>query len=160
MTQAKDFWDKQHHIYAQTDWINKPSLFAQWACAYFPLEGTMLELGAGHGFDSLFFASKGYRVISTDFSEIALSYIKLQLKHEQRNNIVIENLDLTRPFRYKNDSFDVVYSHLSIHYFTEIATQALFDEIYRVLKPGGIVALLTNSIDDPEYNIGEKIEKD
>jgi SAM-dependent methyltransferase len=160
MAPTKEFWEKQHDKYAQTDWVTKPSLFAQWAIQYFPKEGNLLELGAGHGFDSIFFAGKGYRVISTDFSENALAYIKKNLPAKDKNNIVIEHLDLTKDLRYKDSSFDIVYSHLSIHYFSDRVTKDLFNEIYRVLKPGGIVAILTNSTSDPEYKIGSKIEKD
>jgi SAM-dependent methyltransferase len=160
MKATKEFWNQQHDAYAQTDWITKPSRFAQWAIEFFPQAGTILELGAGHGFDSIFFASKGYQVISTDFSENARVYIKKHLGHQDKSNIVIENLDLSKPFRYKEGSFDIVYSHLSIHYFTDEVTKQLFDEIYRVLKPGGVVALLANSTSDPEYNTGEKIEED
>lgn len=155
-----DFWNQQHHKYATTDWINKPSLFAKWVISYFPKTGKILELGAGHGFDSRFFVSRAYNVVSTDFSETALAYNTTKLPSEYRKKVAIEKLDMSQPFPYKDGSFDVVYAHLTIHYFSDTVTKKLFTEIYRVLKPGGVVALLTNSTSDPEYNTGRKIEED
>jgi cyclopropane fatty-acyl-phospholipid synthase-like methyltransferase len=37
--------------------------------------GTLLELGAGHGRDALFFARKGFTVYATDFSATALKQL-------------------------------------------------------------------------------------
>lgn len=71
-----------------------------------------------------------------------------------------EKLNLKNGFPYKEATFDIVYAHLSLHYFTEKITKQIFDEIRRVLKAGGIVAVFTNSTSDPEYNIGKKIEED
>jgi ubiquinone/menaquinone biosynthesis C-methylase UbiE len=45
-----------------------------------------------------------------------------------------------------------------LHYFNDQITKQIFTEIYRVLKKGGILAFFTNSINDPEYSTGEKIE--
>ena len=60
---------------------------------------------------------------------------------------------------FEDVSFDVVYSHLALHYFDRDTTEKIFSEIYRVLKPGGVLALITNSVHDPEFATGEKIEE-
>jgi SAM-dependent methyltransferase len=39
-------------------------------------------------------------------------------------------------------------------------TQNIMREIQRVLKPDGIFAMIANSIDDPEYGTGTKLEED
>lgn len=52
-------WKELHSHYQQQSWIEKPSIFAQNTIQYFPQAGTVLELGAGHGQDSIFFARKG-----------------------------------------------------------------------------------------------------
>lgn len=53
-----------------------------------------------------------------------------------------------------------MYAHLSLHYFSEEVTKAIFKEIKRVLKGGGIVAVFTNSVNDPEFNTGKRIEEE
>ena len=154
------FWNELHDRYANTDWINQPSLFAQWVVQYFPQQGNILELGAGSGQDSRFFASKGYHVVSTDLSDRGLHYNQQKIPQELQLKVTIQQLNLENLFPLADESFDIVYSHLAIHYFDNKIIRQIFDEIYRVLKPGGIVALFTNSTSDPEYNTGEKLEED
>jgi len=65
-------WKELHSNYQEQDWIEKPSLFAETAIHYFPKSGRILELGAGHGQDSIFFAKRGYDVVSTDIETSSL----------------------------------------------------------------------------------------
>lgn len=153
-----NYWNTAHDKYTKTDWINKPTLFAQSILKYLPKTGNFLDLGAGQGQDSRFFAENGYSITSTDFSTKALKYNLDKLPLGLKNKVTLQQLDLSRLFPFKNNSFDVVYSHLAIHYFDDEITTQIFSEIYRVLKPGGIVALLVNSTNDPEFNTGQKIE--
>lgn len=143
-----NFWEQQHHGYAKKDWIDKPSIFAQQAIKYFPKQGKILELGCGHGQDSRFFASNGYEVLATDFSKTGLDYAKNKTKDLK---IKYQTLDMSKGvLAFNGMSFDVVYSHLSLHYFYNNITKKLVSEIHRVLKDGGIFAALFNTIDDPE----------
>jgi len=154
------WWNKKHKKYATESWVDKTSIFAEWAAEYFPGEGKILELGAGHGQDSRFFAGKGYEVTSTDFSGSALEYNLSKTPESLKNRITVNSVDISKPLPFGNDFFDVVYCNLSLHYFDDLTTDEVFKEIYRVLKPKGIVAILVNSINDPEYGQGEKIEQD
>lgn len=155
-----EWWNKKHHKYATEDWINKPSIFAKWAIQYFPKNGSLLELGAGHGQDSRYFAFEGYNVTSTDFSESAINYNLKKTEDVLSKNVNIQNVDISKPLPYPSESYDVVYCHLSIHYFNEKTTTKVFAEIYRVLKPEGVLAVLVNSIKDPEYGTGIKLDTD
>ncbi len=154
------WWDKKSEKYATKDWIDKTTIFAEWALHFFPENGKVLELGAGHGQDTRFFANHEYEVISTDFSSTALNYNKKKLPSGLKSKVSIQQLDLSKTFPFEDDSFDVVYSHLSIHYFDDRTTSQIFSEIHRVLKPGGVVAILVNSVDDPEYGMGKKLGED
>ncbi len=155
-----DNWSNIHSRYKKEDWIDKPSLFAQTAIAYFPETGKILELGAGQGQDARFFAGQGYDVISTDSSDSALALNKAKLPQGLKGKITIQNLDISKGFPFPDESFDIVYAHLSLHYFDHDTTIKIFHEIERVLRKGGILAFLVNSTNDPEYQEGEKIEKD
>ena len=155
-----DVWSGLHKIYETKDWIDKPSLFAEDAISYFPPNGTVLDLGAGQGQDSRFFAEHGYTVISTDIEDLALEKSRAKLPANLASSMTLQKVDLREALPFEDNYFDAVYAHLSLHYFDASTTARLFDQIHRVLKPGGILAFFTNSIDDPEYNTGTKLEDD
>jgi len=153
-------WDKLHEHYSKQDWIEKPNIFAGEALEHFPKEGFILCLGDGQGQDGRFFASKSYKVLSTDISESALEINSQKIKEGGLSNISTEKLDLREIFPYAEASFDVIYAHLSLHYFSEETTKQIFREINRVLKRGGILAVFVNSTNDPEFNTGKRLEQE
>ena len=152
----KQIWDNKHDKYAKTSWIDKPTLFAQSILKYFPASGTVLDLGGGQGQDARYFANKGYDVTLTDLSDNGLKYA--QEKTPDNLKIKIKQHDISTPLPWPDKSFDIVYSHMAVHYFDHQTTIRLFDEIYRVLKNDGTLALLVNSIHDPEYKTGTELE--
>jgi SAM-dependent methyltransferase len=118
---------------------------------YLPSSGNLLELGTGYGQDSRFFAGKNFSVTATDFSNTSEQVVK--------NDIVTFKLvDMSQPLPFAGSSFDVVYSHLAMHYFDTETTESLFKEIKRVLKDGGVLAALFNSTSDTESYEGTEIE--
>jgi len=153
---SQSYWNQQHDKYAQADWIDKPTYFAQWAIQYFPAKGKLLELGAGQGQDSRFFAEKGYHVTASDFSDTALGVARQ--KHP--SSINFQRIDLSKPLPFVDGVFDIVYAHLSLHYFDMPTTEKIFGEIRRVLKDGGVLAALFNSTGDPEIAEGRQVEPD
>lgn len=153
-------WDKLHKHYSNQDWIEKPNIFAEEVLEHFPKDGKILCLGDGQGQDGRFFASKGYEVYSTDISEEAQNKNKEKIQEQKLKKITVEKLDLREKFPYEDATFDIVYAHLSLHYFTEDVTKSIFKEIKRVLKGGGLVAVFTNSVNDPEFNTGKRIEQE
>ena len=155
------FWQEKHDGYAARDWSKKPSIFVEEIVEYFPAGSRILELGCGQGQDGLWLAgARGFHVIATDFEQSALDISRQRKLDQDVQNIVFESLNLDELFVYDDEKFDVVYSHLALHYFDTETTKQVFNEIYRVLKPGGIVAFLVNSVNDPEYNRGTKLEDD
>lgn len=154
-----DVWSDLHKNYRQQDWIDKPSIFAEQAIQYFPEEGKILELGSGQAQDGCYFAGQGFTVIATDIENSALELAKEKAK-SNGVEVEFENVDLSQELPFENNSFDVVFAHLSLHYFDYETTLRLFGEIQRVLKPGGLLAFLVNSVNDPQYNTGTEIEPD
>lgn len=153
MISSKTFWNKRFLPKSEGQKISDQSKFAKWCLQFLPKTGQLLELGSWGGRDSLFFASKGYQILATDFSTKVLEHLK-------QSNLAVKYLDLTKTFPFKDHSFDIVYAHQVVHYFTKHITQQIFDEIFRILKPNGILAIACNSIKDPEYKTGKKIEDD
>jgi ubiquinone/menaquinone biosynthesis C-methylase UbiE len=159
MTNLQDYWNKKHLKYAQQDWIDEPNIFAEQCLQYLPQNGRILDMGAGQGQDARFFAQKGYQIVAIDFSTKALELARQKLPISLKNKVKFKKLDLAEKLPFKDSSFEAVYAHLSIHYFTQQKTRQIFGEIYRVLAPNGILAILVNSTMDPEYGQGEKIEE-
>lgn len=154
-----DVWQDIHQNYKQQDWIDKPSIFAEQTIEYFPKTGKVLELGAGQAQDGCYFAQQGYDVISTDLEASALELAK-QKACDKAVELHVQKVDLREQLPFEDESFDVVYAHLSLHYFDSETTTRLFGEIYRVLKSGGTFAFFVNSVNDPEYGTGEQLEPD
>lgn len=154
-TNWKDKHDKQ---YKSSDWIDRPSIFAQESIQYFPESGKILDLGSGQGQDSRYFAEQGYEVVSADLEDFALELNRSKRPHAIGDKITIAKLDMREKFPFSQGSFDVVYAHLSLHYFNDQDTKNIFAEIFRVLKPGGTFAFCVNSTTDPQYGTGVAIE--
>lgn len=152
------FWNRKYHDDDKLVRMSQHSIFVEQTMDYFPKGGRILELGTGTGADSLFLVSHGFKVVATDFSEAALS--ELQTRSANTPNLEIKQLDLSNPFPFNDQEFDVVYAHLSLHYFNSQTTKQIFDEIFRVLKPEGTIAVILNSVTDEEFGTGPVIEED
>jgi SAM-dependent methyltransferase len=72
----------------------------------------VLELGAGHGRDTTFFASNGMEVDALDYSEVAIDILNRVAK-EKRLPIKSQTLDVKRaPLPFPDAYFDAVYSNM------------------------------------------------
>ncbi len=151
-TEGEEYWQQKLQEYADQDWSGKPSLFAEKAIQYFPKSGKLLELGAGVGQDGIWFATKGYEV---EQSDLVTAHMLPALKDVKIHR---SKVDMSIPLPYEPGSFDVIYAHLSLHYFDAQRTAELFKEIYDTLAPAGVFAFLVNSKQDPEIAEATLIE--
>lgn len=149
MSDLQQYWDESHVSYSQQGWIDKPSIFVEEISGHLPKKGKVLDLAAGQGQDSRYFAKCGYEVVSVDLSEHAL---ELSKEKSEKENLSIDfrNLDFTEPLPFDDEEFDVVYAHLGLNFFCREDTIKIFGEINRVLKAGGTFATLLNTIVDPQ----------
>lgn len=146
------FWKNKNKEYLQKYGINNPNIFAKVAVKYFPPAGDILDLAAGIGQDSLYFAQQGFNVTSTEYSEEYLKDVSNQAK-KKKIAINFQSVNLLKNLPFKDKSFDAVYAHMGLHYFNDKETKRLFKEISRVIKKGGIFASIFNTIDDPEIEL-------
>ena len=113
---------------------------------------TLLDLGCGAGQDAVFFAKKGLTVTAVDFSKVGIKLIPKKIKNLKTAYLDIKNLNL------KNNSFDIIYAHLSLHYFDDHTTTKIFNKLFHVLKKNGLIFIKCKSIEDDLYGLGKKIE--
>lgn len=158
---ARTYWDAALERYKSKDWVDKPTIFVEQIKEYLPESGRVLELAAGQGQDSRYFARQGYEVTATDLVNTGLNEAKRKAD-EEGLSINFQTVDLTEPLPFPDASFEVVYSHLGLHYLDKIGTEKMMLEIHRVLKPDGVLVALLNSVDDPEIHTDafQKIEED
>ncbi len=89
---------------------------------------TALDIGCSTGIITKYVGKNLKRIVGVDVDESAL---KLTKPTRKVNFIKMNGTNLT----FKDSSFDLVICHQVYYYVAD--TQRLFDEIYRVLKPGG-----------------------
>jgi ubiquinone/menaquinone biosynthesis C-methylase UbiE len=157
MTSTKAHWENIHNTDITERSIANHTHFAKEASSYLSRPSKILELGCGVGNDALYFASQGHLVMATDFSDNVIR--KNNEKHPNVQNVSFSTVNILDLASLDN-KFDMVYAHLSLHYFFNEDTQNTFKNISSVLNEGGRIAFLCKSIHDPLYGQGNKLEND
>ena len=114
-----------------------PREAAQWLAG--PIAARVLELGAGTGKLTEMLASLGHIVTATDPSEEMLRHLAARVPQAQVALGAAESIPVA------SRSVDVVVSAQAFHWFD---LDRALPEIARVLRPGGVVALVWNSRDE------------
>jgi ubiquinone/menaquinone biosynthesis C-methylase UbiE len=101
----------------------------------------VLDVGAGTGRLSLFLANRGAQVTALDMSPNMLELVKK--KNSKIQTIVSDAEDLS----FDDESFDIVAAAFLIVHLKD--PTRFFDEVYRVLKDGGIFIVTNINQKDP-----------
>jgi len=112
---------------------------------------SLLDLGCGDGRDSIYFSNKGIKVTALDFSESGINKLKNQ---NSKIDCIFEDI---KNINLGENSFDVIYAHLSLHYFDDETTDKIFDNLFRILRKGGLIFIKCKSVDDVLCGQGEKV---
>lgn len=120
----------------------------------------ILDLGAGHGRDSIFFATNGFEVKALDYSGVAVE-ILTEIANEKRLPITSQVFDVkNKPFPIPDSHFDAGYSHMLLNMrFSQQELHFVLSEIRRVLKPNGWNFFSVRNRNDKFYGTGQEIEK-
>ena len=99
----------------------------------------VLEIGCGIGTDGFEFAKSGARYVGIDLTPNSLKLAKERFDlFKVAGTFKVVNAEDGMPF--KNESFDHIYSFGVLHHSPK--TQAIVDEMYRVLRPGGTFTVM------------------
>jgi SAM-dependent methyltransferase len=113
-----------------------------------PLEeagvAAILELGCGTGNDAARLASAGYTVTAIDLSSEAIAQARTRFDGLAQFMVA----DMTRRLPFPDESFDALMSNVALHMFPDDVTRAVFAEVRRLVRPGGLFLFHVNALED------------
>ena len=116
----------------------------------------IIELGAGLGRDTIFFAQNGIYVHAIDYSLSATNIIKKRSKENNLDALIkVENQDIRKKLDCDNENFQACYSHML--FCMALTNQDLKDlnqEILRVLKKDGFNIYTVRNHMDGDFKKG------
>jgi SAM-dependent methyltransferase len=149
----------QHTYAAQPGMYGeRPSAPAVYAAGVFGVAGAniVLELGAGHGRDAVYFASQGFTVWALDFSATSLRQLRAAADSSGvAAQVTCAVHDVREPLPLPDDSVDAVFAHMLLCMaLSTNELHALVGEVRRVLRPRGPFVYTVRHTDDPHYRTG------
>jgi len=142
----------------------EPSISAKKALNFFKEKkiNNIIELGAGLGRDSIFFAKNNLKIQALDYSSSGIEIINHKIKRDNLSNYISTKLfDVREKLPFKDNSIDACYSHMLYCMALTIADlQKLNNEIHRILKPNGLNIYTVRHTNDGDYKNGKHIGED
>ncbi|MFF8606931.1 methyltransferase domain-containing protein [Streptomyces sp. NPDC015346] len=116
----------------------------------------VLELGAGHGRDALYFARRGFTVRATDFSPAGLEQLRAAARRQGvAARITTTEHDVRTPLPLPDASVDAVFAHMLLCMALSTAEiRSAVAEVRRVLRPGGTFVYTVRHTGDAHYGAG------
>jgi len=116
----------------------------------------IVELGAGLGRDSIFFAKNLIHVSALDYSFAAIKTINKKASENKLSNFISTKIfDVRKKLPFKDNSIEACFSHML--YCMALSTtelKYLNNEICRILKPGGLNIYTVRHTGDGDYKNG------
>ena len=120
---------------------------------------SIMDLGCGTGRHSIYLAQQGFKVYATDISETGLEIAKLKAEKLNLDNIKFKKHDM-RDITFETNSLDGILCVWTTGHGSLEDSRKTANEIYRVLKPNGVVVIDYVSKEDENYGKGIEIETD
>lgn len=114
----------------------------------------IIDLGCGHGNTAYYLVNKNKKVVACDYSKNSI----LNTIHDVKNIYDTKCFNMLENFPFESNYTDLIIADLSLHYFKEIDTFKILNEIKRVLKPNGYLIFRVNSVDDKNFGSNKDIE--
>ena len=142
----------------------EPSISAKKALNFFKEKkiNNIVELGAGLGRDSIFFAKNNIKIQALDYSSSGIEIINHKINKDNLKNFISTKLfDVREKLPFEDNSIDGCYSHML--YCMALTTEdleKLNNEIHRILKPNGLNIYTVRHTNDGDYKNGKHIGED
>lgn len=135
---AERYWNSE-------EWDNIKKLFP-------PHHGTALDIGAGNGIASYALAKDGWQVKALEPDSSNLVGVGAIRKLASEHSLPIEVVqEFGEKLPFENQTFDLVFARQVLHHAQDL--QQLCNEIYRVLKPGGIFIAVRDHVISSERDL-------
>ncbi len=136
----------------------EPSLAAEKSLKLFKERNIskILELGAGLGRDTIYFAKNFISIEALDYSNSSIKIItNKSIKLNLTKFIKPKLFDVRKKLPFKDNSIEACFSHmLYCMALSNVDLENLNNEICRVLKPGGINIYTVRHTEDGDYKNG------
>ena len=146
---AAEFWDGR---YAQgLVYGTEPTSVARRLMEVFRAHGvrTVLEAGCGSGRDALFYAREGFEVTGTEISENALRWARDRAETEGLR-LSLRRDDLAET-GLPPEAFDASVAIHLIHLHPAPVRQTLVNQLWRLTRDGGLIAMANYSVNEAGY---------
>ena len=163
LDQQSQHWEKKFSNKPEMFGL-EPSISAKKALNFFKEKkiNNIIELGAGLGRDSIFFAKNNIKIQALDYSSSGIEIINHKIKKNNLSNYISTKLfDVREKLPFKDNSIDACYSHMLYCMALTIADlQKLNNEIHRILKPNGLNIYTVRHTNDGDYKNGKHVGED
>ena len=153
-----EVWDKVAKVYGRIDPSapdHQANLLRFLEAVGSPEGRTFCEVGCGSGTTSAALAKLGARVTLVDLSAKALDFAcDLLSKMGSRFHAIRQN---GLQMGIRDGAFDVVWNGGVIEHFTDDGKIALMKEMYRIVKPGGLLVIIVPNADGWPFMAGKWI---
>ena len=116
----------------------------------------IVELGAGLGRDTIFFAKNSIHVNALDYSGSGIKIINEKAEKQNLSKYISTKIfDVRKKLPFEDNSIEACFSHmLYCMALTLNELENLNNEIYRILKPNGINIYTVRHTNDGDYKKG------
>ena len=163
LNQQSQHWEKNFSSKPEMFGL-EPSLPAKKALKLFQEKKIVkiIEIGAGLGRDTIFFAKNSIHTTALDYSSSGIKAINQKTNKENLSNYISTKLfDVREKLPFEDNSIEACYSHML--YCMALTTndlEKLNNEIQRILKPGGINVYTVRHTNDGDFKRGVHVGED
>tara|TARA_Y100000817_G_scaffold200104_1_gene156605 strand:- start:435 stop:1088 length:654 start_codon:yes stop_codon:yes gene_type:complete len=157
LNQQSQHWEKNFSSKPEMFGL-EPSISAKKALKLFQEKKIkkIVEIGAGLGRDTIFFAKNSIHTTALDYSSSGIEIINQKIKKNNLKDYISTKLfDVRQKLPFKDNSIEACYSHmLYCMALTNKDLEKLNNEIRRILKPDGINIYTVRHENDGDFKKG------
>ena len=157
LNQQSQHWEKNFSSKPEMFGLD-PSLPAKKSLKFFQEKkiNKIVELGAGLGRDTIFFAKNSIHVTALDYSGSGIKIINEKAEKQNLSKYISTKIfDVRKKLPFEDNSIEACFSHmLYCMALTLNELENLNNEIYRILKPNGINIYTVRHTNDGDYKKG------